>query len=244
MPRTWVLPVQKRANKRETKSIKRFLNRTLAPLAGFIWIYLTGLTLRVTVIGKEEAEYVQGNDVILALWHSRIFYMPYHFRWQKKWGILVSPSSDGDIIDGIMKLFGFFTVRGSSFKSPTRALLILAREFKKDTSVAGTGTGAYGTGAAMIADGSRGPANAAQIGSVALAKLTGKPVVPIAFGAKRKKNLGSWDATLLPLPFTRINMVFGRLIYVDKKSAGKELESKRAELEKELKRITELADRF
>jgi len=158
--------------------------------------------------------------------------MPYHFRWQKKWRILVSPSSDGDIINGVLKLFGFSTIRGSSFKSPTRALLVLTRELNK------------GASAVMIADGSRGPANTAQIGSLALAKLTGKPVVPIAFGAEKKKNLGGWDATLLPRPFTRINMVFGKPIFVDKKSGEQELESGRAELEKELKRITELADRF
>ena len=232
MSHSLVPRIQRPASKRGTESIKRFLNRTVAPVIGFLWIYLTGLTLRVTVIGKEQAEFVHDNSVILALWHSRLFYMPYHFRRQKKWRVLVSPSSDGDIIDGVVKLFGFFTVRGSSFKSPTRALLMLSKELNK------------GEGVVMVADGSRGPANIAQIGSVALAKLTGKAVAPIAFGAERKKRLGNWDATLLPMPFTRVNMVFGRLIFVDRKSGEQELESARAELEKELKRITELADRF
>ena len=215
-----------------TDGIKTILNRTVAPFIGFLWILLTSLTLRVTVIGKEYGELAEKESVIVALWHSRLFYMPYHFRWQKKWRILVSPSGDGDILNGILKLFGFFTVRGSTFKSPTRALLALAREMKKGASVA------------MIADGSRGPANTAQIGSVALAKLSGKPVLPLAFGAQRKKNLNSWDRTLLPMPITKINIIFGRPISVDKKSGKQELESRRAELDKELKRITELADRF
>lgn len=193
--------------------------------------------MRVNVIGKEQAEFVRKNDVVLAFWHSRIFYMPYHFRRQKKWRILVSPSSDGDIIDGVLRLFGFITVRGSTFKSPTRTLLVLAKVLNKGTSAAGAGV-------AMIADGSRGPANIAQIGSVALAKLTGKLVVPVAFGAERNKNLGSWDKTIIPMPFTRINMVFGKPISVDRKSSEQELESRRAELEKELNRITKLADRF
>ena len=178
--------------------------------------------------------------------------MPYHFRWQKRWGVLVSPSGDGDMLDGILKLFGFFTIRGSSFKSPTRALLVLAKVFKKGTSAVGTsavdtsaaGTSTVGACVAMVADGSRGPANIAQIGSVALAKLTGKLVVPVAFGAERKKNLGSWDKTLLPMPFSKVNMVFGKPISVDKKCSDEQLESGRAELEKELKRITDLADRF
>jgi hypothetical protein len=158
--------------------------------------------------------------------------MPYHFRWQKKWRLLVSPSSDGDIINGIVNRFGLFTVRGSSFKSPTRALLALARDVRKGASVA------------MVADGSRGPANVAQIGSIALAKLTGKPVVAIAFGAEKKINLNSWDRTLLPLPFSRVNMVFGKPIVVEKRCNDEELESKRTELEKELNRVANIADSF
>ena len=215
-----------------TKGLKRVFNRTVAPLIGFLWILLTCLTLRVTVIGREHGERADKESVVLAFWHSRLFYMPYHFRWQKKWRVLVSPSSDGDIIDGIMKLFGFFTVRGSSFKSPTRALLALAREMKK------------GASAAMVADGSRGPANTAQIGSVALAKLSGKPIVPAAFGAEKKKNLSGWDRTLLPRPFSRVTVVFGRPIAVEKHCDKKELEKKRIELEMELKRITNIADKF
>ena len=160
--------------------------------------------------------------------------MPHYFRWQKRWRVLVSPSGDGDFLDGILKWFGFLTIRGSSYKSPVRALLMLAKVLTKES----------GACVAMVADGSRGPVNVAQIGSVALAKLTGKLVVPVAFGAERKKNLGSWDATLLPMPFSKVNMVFGKPISVDKKCGDKELEASRKELEKELKRITELADRF
>lgn len=190
------------------------------------------LTLRVKVTGGKNEDFVRENGCILAFWHSRIFYMPYHFRWQKRWRILVSPSSDGDIINGILRLFGFSTVRGSSYKSPVRALISLARKVKS------------GASAAMIADGSRGPANVAQPGSVAIAKLTGRLIVPIAFGAERKKNLHSWDKTILPMPFSRINMVFGKPIAVKKNTDGRQLELKRLYLEEELKKITAIADTF
>ncbi len=211
---------------------KRFLHKTLFPFLGFCWISLICLTLRVKVTGGENEDFVRKNGCILAFWHSRIFYMPYHFRWQKRWRILVSPSSDGDIINGILKLFGFSTVRGSSYKNPVRALVSLARKVKS------------GASAVMIADGSRGPANSAQSGSVAIAKLTGKLIVPIAFGAERKKNLRSWDKTILPLPFSRINMVFGDPIAVEKNADGRQVELKRLHLEKELNKITAIADRF
>ncbi|GMT42592.1 MAG: lipoprotein [bacterium] len=213
-------------------AVKKFFNKTVVPLLGFFWIFFTGLTLRVKVIGKENEDFVYKNGCVLAFWHSRLFYMPYHFRWQKRWRILVSPSSDGDIINGVLRLFGFYTVRGSSYKQPARALISLARKVKG------------GASAVMIADGSRGPANAAQPGSAALAKLTGRSIVPLAFGAEKNKRLNSWDKTVLPMPFSRVNMVFGKPIKVDKDSDDKQLELKRLELELELNKITGLADTF
>lgn len=123
-------------------------------------------------------------------------------------------------------------MRGSSYKNPVRALVSLARKVQN------------GAGAVMVADGSRGPANFAQSGCVAIAKLTGRLIVPIAFGAERKKNLRSWDKTILPLPFSRVNMVFGEPIAVEKNSDASKLESKRLQLEGELKKITAMADAF
>ncbi len=212
--------------------LKGLVNKTLAPFLGFWWIFITCLTLRVRVTGADIGEFAGKNPVILAFWHSRIFYMPYHFRFQGKWQILVSPSSDGDIINGILRLFGFKTIRGSSFKHGKRALITLARKVRE------------GAGAAMIADGSRGPALKAQNGSIYLAKLTGKKIVPMAFGAKGAKNFNSWDKTLIPLPFSKVNMVFGKPITVENDADEEGIEKKRKELEYELNRITDIADAF
>ena len=77
---------------------------------------------------------------------------------------------------------------------------------------------------------------------IALAKLTGTPVLPVAFGAESKSALNSWDKTLLPRPFTRIAIVFGKPIEVERRAGADRLEEKRLELEKELNRITDLAD--
>lgn len=209
---------------------KRIVNQTIVPFIGFWWILLIGLTLRVRVIGSENEEFVQKNRCILAFWHSRIFYMPYHFKWQSKWLILASPSADGDIISGILRLFGFSTVRGSSFQKGRSALIALAKKVRN------------GESAAMIADGSRGPARVAQAGSISLAKLTGAPVVPIAFSAEKNKTINSWDKTVFPFPFTKVSLVFGKPIEVDRKMDSDGLDASRLELEKELNRVTDIAD--
>jgi lysophospholipid acyltransferase (LPLAT)-like uncharacterized protein len=205
---------------------------TVVPLLGFLWIYLLSLTLRVKVI-DEGGEKALNDRHVLAFWHSRIFYMPFYFR-QEKSGIacLVSPSGDGGIIDGVLRFFGFSTVRGSTFQHGRRALIALARIVRG------------GKNAAMIADGSRGPARKAQLGSIFLAKLTGVKIIPIAYGAKRKYEINSWDKTIFPAPFSKANMVFGRPMEVPKDSTDADLETLRQELEAELNRITGIADKF
>jgi lysophospholipid acyltransferase (LPLAT)-like uncharacterized protein len=211
----------------------RIINGFVAPLLGYIWIYAVSLTLRVKKINAGESEEALKGSHIVAFWHGRIFYMPFHFRSEaKNICILVSPSGDGAIIDGILRLFGFSTVRGSSFQHGRRALIALARLVRK------------GMNGSMIVDGSRGPARIAQPGSVYLAKLTGATIVTVAFGAKNKREINSWDRTIFPLPFSRANLVFGKPLKIPQKLSDSELEEKRAELEAELNRITDLADKF
>ncbi|MBI3580623.1 MAG: lysophospholipid acyltransferase family protein [Nitrospinae bacterium] len=211
----------------------RIISGLVAPLLGYIWIYAVSLTLRVKKINAGESEEALKGSHILAFWHSRIFYMPFLFRsGAKRMCALVSPSGDGAIIAGILGLFGFHTVRGSTFQHGRRSLISLARLVRK------------GMNGAMIVDGSRGPARVAQPGSVYLAKLTGATIVTVAFGAKTKREINSWDRTVFPLPFSRVNVVFGKPLEIPQKFSDSELEEKRAELEAELNRITDLADKF
>ena len=74
------------------------------------------------------------------------------------------------------------------------------------------------------------------------AKRTGAPILPMAFGAQWKRVLASWDAFLLPLPFSRVVVVYGEPIYVPADASAADLEAKRREVEASLRRITETAD--
>jgi hypothetical protein len=211
----------------------RIINGLVAPLLGYLWIFAVSLTLRVKKINAGESEEALKKGHILAFWHGRVFYMPFFFRFEgRRLVSLVSPSGDGAIINGILRLFGYSTVRGSTFQHGRRALIALSRLVRK------------GSNAAMIVDGSRGPARIAQPGSIYLAKLTGATIVTVAYGAKSKVEVNSWDRTIFPLPFSRVNLVFGKPLEIPQKLTDAELEQKRAELETELNRITDLADRF
>ena len=44
-------------------------------------------------------------------------------------------------------------------------------------------------------------------------------IIPIAFDASRKKIFASWDGFHLPYPFSRITVVFGEPLLVDKEES-------------------------
>lgn len=215
------------------KKIKKMAAQYIIPPIGFLLIYLIGLTCREEVINKQSAERVSlgGEIPIYTFWHQHIVYMTHYFRWQKM-SALVSPSPDGEIIAHILRLFGVRIIWGSTFKNPIKALLNLRKQIKNQKSVA------------IIADGSRGPAFKAQDGAIKIALLTGAPVIPIAYGCKRKTLFKSWDRLILPHPFTRTVVIYGDPIYVPK-GAGKEvIGEKRREVEESLNKITAEADKY
>lgn len=212
--------------------MKRFLSGTIVPFFAYWWLLLTSITLRPFVFGANTQKFTNENPCIFVFWHNRIFYMPWHLRRQRNLHALVSASADGEMIHGTLRLFGFFTVRGSSFRHGARALITLARKLRA------------GAAAAMIADGSRGPALVAQPGAIYLAKLTGLKIVPVAWGAEWKRNFNSWDKTLFPLPFSRVNVVYGDPIEIPKNITKEGIEDKRKELEAALMRVTAEADGF
>lgn len=209
--------------------LKRFVNRYIAPPIVFTALLLLGYTLRVKVVGAENDDIVKKRQCVIAFWHCHLMYLPFHFRWRWNIWLLVSTSADGEISRGVNRLFGIRAVMGSTYEKPGSSLLSLARKMKKGYSTA------------LTIDGSRGPARKAQPGAIYLSKLAQKPIVPVAIDAERKKVLNSWDKTIIPLPFSKVNFVIGNPISVDPKAKGEELDKKIVELENELNRITELA---
>jgi len=197
-------------------------------------ISLFGITYRKEVGGREIEQSLidRGIRPVYALWHGRIFFLSYFFRWQRRFYTLVSPSIDGEIIAGILRLFGFRTIRGSSFKGGGRAYREMIRVVSEKGAVF------------ITVDGSRGPAFKVQKGILHLAKLSNVPILPVTCGAKNAIVLKSWDRFIIPYPFTRVAVIYGGPVYVSRDSSEKETEEKRVELEKRLLEITERADTY
>src|SRR5438132_1100203 len=108
---------------------------------------------------------------------------------------LISEHFDGEVIAQICRHIRIGTIRGSTTRGGTQALLEMmhARE------------GHLG----ITPDGPRGPRRKVQMGMIFLASLTGLPIVPVgmAFGAAWRLN--SWDRFAVPCPWSALNCVLG-----------------------------------
>ncbi len=168
------------------------------------------------------------NKTINIFWHNRLGLMPRLYKG-KGIKILISEHSDGEIITKIiLKYKGLYTVRGSTRRGSIKALKGLLKEIK-DYDVC------------ITPDGPRGPKYKLQNGVVFLAKLTGYPVIPLAYNVKKKLVLNSWDNFIFPYPFNEIVYVAGDPVYINK---NEDFEKSKNLIENELKKVTEIADNY
>lgn len=207
----------------------------LAPPVAAALVRALGATLRLDVHGLEPlvSLWRARQPVIYVAWHGRILLVPWlNARLSRTHGargarVLVSRSRDGELMARYVRRFGLEVVRGSSSRGGASALRALQACL------------ASGTDVAIVPDGPRGPRHEMQPGAVALAALSGAPVVPLAIGARPARRLDTWDAFLIPLPFARCAAVFGAPVAV---AGDADREGARRGLERALCHVTDRAD--
>ncbi|MEK7678677.1 MAG: lysophospholipid acyltransferase family protein [Deltaproteobacteria bacterium] len=189
--------------------------------------------MRISYIGfdKYRRRIEGGSRIILAFWHGRLLMMPYSYPGRGI-TILVSQSKDGELVSRTVKGFGIDSVRGSSSKGWFAGVKGLLKSVQAGRDVA------------ITPDGPRGPGSKAQMGAVQIARATGLPIFPMAFGASRVKKFRSWDSFVLPYPFTRGVFICGEPISVAKDAEADDMEAARSRLEDALNGLTERADRY
>jgi hypothetical protein len=166
-------------------------------------------TLRYRVRGGCGSADFPDEPVIFALWHNRLcLCMKVYeglFRKQHHHGklaALISASKDGALLSSILQNFDVQPVRGSSSRRGGQALLEL------------TSWADRGYYLAVTPDGPRGPCYVVHDGVIALAQLTGMPIVPYSCHLGWKIRVKSWDRFQIPFPFSRCAMTFGAPIHV------------------------------
>ena len=205
-----------------------FLYRLL--LAVVPWLYagvsrVLFVTCRVRVHGAENLDRceAQGKPFVGVFWHYSVFTAVELIRGRGQgWAAMVSASQDAEFVARILARQGVETVRGSRNRGGLSALKGLIGLLRK------------GYNAAIVADGSRGPARIMQAGAILLASKSTAPILPMAVAADRYWVFRSWDRTLLPKPFARLDLWYGEPMTVPEKSGSEEIERCRLEMEHRL----------
>ena len=88
---------------------------------------------------------------------------------------------------------------------------------------------------AINPDGPRGARYVVQEGVMALAQLTGQPIIPVSYDLQWKACLRSWDRFQAPLPFSRCEVHLGKPVLVPRETSDATREELRLSLEETLK---------
>jgi lysophospholipid acyltransferase (LPLAT)-like uncharacterized protein len=217
-------PISRRFTLRQRISLRLII------AAAYWLIRLIGCTLRVSISFEEGAQETLGQRPLIAsFWHSCQIPATYACR---NLGVRVmsSNSYDGEYMGRIIHKFGFVAVKGSSSRNAVRALLGLRRALEQGWTVAFT------------LDGPRGPRYKVKPGPVALARSSGVPLTMFHMAVDRAWVLNTWDRLMIPKPFSRVLMRFGKLIPVPHDASDEALEHYQQQLQDSLDRVREFAE--
>jgi len=173
--------------------------------------------------------------VIVAFWHGQHFMMPFLKRPKYPAKVLISRHRDGEINAIAAERLGVGTVRGSgdhgnSFhrKGGVAAFKAMINVLEDKINMALT---------ADVPKVSR----KAGLGIIMLARLSGRPILPVAIATSRFRRLNNWDRSVIHLPFGHGVIAGGDIIVVPADADDAMMETLRAKLEADLNQVTRRA---
>lgn len=176
-----------------------FLKSWIAPFFIFLFYRVLSWTWRVryTESPSVQLKLKDNKPFVIAHWHGQILGMLYLL---KKYHCIaiVSQSKDGELIAKVIKLFGFQTARGSSTRGGVGAI----KSMLKITKQGGRPT--------IAVDGPKGPRGIPKPGIFEISKLMQLPIYPLVCKIHSGKTFErAWDLSILPYPFSRIDVCLG-----------------------------------
>ena len=193
---------------------------------------MIGVTLRHTMsfdANTIDPELTRYHARIFPFWHRCVLPATWLYRHQHP-AVMTSLSLDGEFIARVIRRFGFIPVRGSSSRGGQRALLEMNKLL------------AEGNAVAFTIDGPRGPRYVAKKGPVLLARMSGAAITAFYVAVERAWVLKTWDALMIPKPFSRIYVRFAKKIFVPSDASDEVMETYHAEMQAALDRITAFAE--
>jgi lysophospholipid acyltransferase (LPLAT)-like uncharacterized protein len=205
---------------------------SLISFAGYLAIRLICPTLRYYMSWEEPPsppDAVYEKPAIYSFWHRAVF--PAAWMWRRLGiGVMVSRSFDGEYIARIIERLGFVAVRGSSSRGGSEALRGMKEQLARGAAVAFT------------IDGPRGPKYVAKPGPVLLARSTGLPMAAFYVALSDAWVLKTWDAFMIPKPFSKALVRVSAKMRVPEKADDAEIRHWQGKLQEALQRVTIFAE--
>ena len=197
------------------------------------FIALVRRTSKVVVEPAEVDNVFDGqHPCIIACWHGQFMMLPAFWRGGLRVAAMVARHGDAELIGEALRTFGVELIRGAGAGSRQRdrggaqALRQSVRAL------------ADGCSLVMTADVPPGPARVAGAGIVTIARMSGRPILPVAIATSRYRSLPTWSRMTINLPFSRLGAVVGTQVVVPRDADEAVLEAKRRELEVALNAVT------
>jgi len=181
-------------------------------IAWFYWLFnlIICSTLKYKIIDEPA------HQAIFALWHGQTFPL---FFWAQHRKFCIFPTAiwRGEIITYLAEKHGHRTVRFIEKGTPLeigKALFAFIKNIRE------------GCDAAIAVDGPPKPLHrSVKPGILFLSQKTGIPIVPAGINMKRKVILfWRWDRYEIPLPWSEVEIKFGKPFIADEKTTTQELE--------------------
>ncbi len=171
----------------------------------------------------------------VSTWHGRLLYIGIVVR-RTLGGKLVafnSPHLDGKMLAWLHRWLGIKTIYGAPNKNPERGMMNLLKHVKNHPS-----------DLLITPDGPKGPRQRVKRGVIAFAKISGAPIIPFVTAPYKGVMVKSWDRFVLAMPFTKIIVLWGEPVFIDKKADKDSQEQAQQLLEDRMNHLLQEVDKM
>ena len=183
--------------------------------------------------GRRQARRLTSqHPFIFAMWHGQFMLLPLLCFPKYPTKVMVARHGDAAIASQMLKHFDIELIRGAGAgarrkdRGGSHAVRASQEALRNGVSVA------------MTADVPPGPARHAGMGIVTLARLTGRPIVPVAIASSRHLSLNTWSRMTINLPWSRCGAAVGDPIFVPADASPELLGELRSQVEAGLNEAT------
>lgn len=175
------------------------------------------------------------HPAIFAFWHGQFMMVSTLNAHGAKVAAMVARHGDAELIGSALDRLGVTLIRGAGAggrrkdRGGAQALRAAMRALEDGYSIC------------MTADVPPGPARRVGEGVITLARLSGRPIIPLAVASSRFLALDTWSRMTINLPHSVLASVGGEPVHVPRDASPEMLESLRAGLEQSLKQATRRA---